>query len=932
LANVDLDALAAQYAEEHRRRAKPAPDTVDIDALAQQYAAGYQQAGGRLSRPKAAAPAAAPGPTGSIPKGALSILQPGVVNIGELSDEGRSGLFMLDNVLRSRGIKAGTLTSGRRKPDGTRSHHHEGNAIDFVAPGDMAKLAKELQALGFRAQFEKAGQRNPNGSVASGDHIHVTLLGGPKGKSKPTNDLDGLASRLAAEYHRGRGTSGKATVAGLMADLTKPTTPSPFVPTDTEVQAAADKVKASPKVKSRNPLATVTYLSNSYNQWLNQMAKEGGRIPSVTQDPAAHFAAMPAALQRAFTEARQSFGPDAVEPQHFRTMFGAEKGKTGRAAYNTLAVLDYVSSAVTDPTGLVVGPAMKGVKVLASPVTRRLGTAVEGGKAQAALMKAQHLREQAETAFQAAKTNATAPAGRETLKKLGKKVGQARAAEQAALQAVEGMAQTSRAAKLGVGAAKTAPAKVAIKTEQAAAAHLRQEATKLTEGWLKLVGLQKGFWLSRPSTIASNTVGNVAAAESELTRHGIPLAKLALHGKGAKAEVDAFRAGNLVGDAAELETHAPGVLGTLVQQTMGAKKSANPLLEAQSYVDQMMKVSVYKALKAKLGPEAAAQRVKTALFDYSDRPALLQLADKYGVWVFSGFPVAATKSFVDTLVTRPDLIARYPRLQEQLMREFPGSSEAYDKLPPYQRGPFTFPVGKDTFVDLSRLHPYGMALGMLEAGKRGVTQGLAPSPPDSREISEQGVIGPTTRALRKASSGTKSGAPGSEQVWDYIREEVMGRVPAVKDIARLRDAWIGAGTSDWKTAEPQSKAAATAQALLGISTVKGETEPEKMTRQDAKINARGKTADTIAAKVEAGLKAGTIKNRFKEEAEAIQSFDDARREFKAADRYLNSMILSPKNIDAKGKPLPGGFNRIRDAVLRLKALEDRLNVLGEGQP
>jgi hypothetical protein len=832
------------------------------------------------------------------------------------------------------------------------SRHESGHAVDLSVPkGQRQKFNELADRHGFRwhgpkdaVHYEYGQPKVPKGLAAFRAASGVAAEPGvPAGlaafraASRTPAASDNIPKGLAA-FRAASSGGGKASVASLMTDLTAPTMPkktaafSPFAPTEAEVQAAAAKSKGAQKApRSRNPLAMVTYLSNAYNAYLNQLAREGKRLPSVT-DPAAMFSALPPALQRAFEEGARSFGPEAVEPQHLRIKFGAEKGKTGRAEYNTLAVLDYLTSLGTDPTNLVAGPAGKLAGKAASPITRRVGTALEGGKAQAAVMRAQRARETAETAFQSAKANATNPAGRATLRKLGKEVGQARAAEQAAIQAAEGLAQSSRAAKVGVGAAKTKPVVATLKVEQGAAAILRRDAAKLEDAWFKLVGGQKGALMSRPSSLLADTIGNAAAAEGELARHGVPLAKLALHGKGAKAELDAFRAGNLVGDVAELETHAPGVLGTFVQQTMGAPKSKNPLLEARSYADQMMKIALYKELKKRLGPEEAAKRVKIALFDYSDRPALLQLADKYGAWIFTGFPVAATKSFVDTLVTRPDLIARYPRLQEQLMREFPGSDTAYDKLPSYQRGPFTFPTGENTFADLSRYHPYGMALGLMDAGKRAATQGFAPAPPDSREVAEQGVIGPTHRALRKAVSGAKSGAPRSEQMWDYIREEVMGRVPAVRDIARLRDAWMGAGTSDWKTAEPQSRGSAVAQALLGISTVKGETEPEKLTRQDAKINARGATADNIAAKLEAGLLAGTVKNPYKKEAARIANFDEAKREFRAADRYLQSMILSPKNIDEKGKVLTGGFNRIRDAVLRLKALEDRLNVLGEGQP
>jgi hypothetical protein len=61
--------------------------------------------------------------------------------------------------------------------------HARGRAMDFVPadfdPKRVDEYIKTLRSMGFsHAQFEKKGQVNPNGSVATGDHIHAQLANG----------------------------------------------------------------------------------------------------------------------------------------------------------------------------------------------------------------------------------------------------------------------------------------------------------------------------------------------------------------------------------------------------------------------------------------------------------------------------------------------------------------------------------------------------------------------------------------------------------------------------------------------------------------------------------------------------------------------------------------------------------------------------------
>lgn len=106
------------------------------------------------------------------PKPESLVPDPGV-NIRELAPISQERLNALRQTLAARGV-SGRITSGFQHR-AQRSAHSSGHAVDVVTPGDMPGLASQLQAGGFRAAFERKGQRNANGSVATGNHIHVTL-------------------------------------------------------------------------------------------------------------------------------------------------------------------------------------------------------------------------------------------------------------------------------------------------------------------------------------------------------------------------------------------------------------------------------------------------------------------------------------------------------------------------------------------------------------------------------------------------------------------------------------------------------------------------------------------------------------------------------------------------------------------------------------
>lgn len=98
----------------------------------------------------------------------------------------------LEEFLKGEGMN-GVITSARDGHAGVHSAHNAGRAVDLVVPGqNMASLTALLKEAGFDASFERKGQVNANGSVATGDHIHI-LLAGAVSEGAEKGVLAGLA-------------------------------------------------------------------------------------------------------------------------------------------------------------------------------------------------------------------------------------------------------------------------------------------------------------------------------------------------------------------------------------------------------------------------------------------------------------------------------------------------------------------------------------------------------------------------------------------------------------------------------------------------------------------------------------------------------------------------------------------------------------------
>lgn len=677
---------------------------------------------------------------------------------------------------------------------------------------------------------------------------------------------------------------------------------------------------APPKKKSYGPLDYAGSLGNAYNAYLNELAEQGKNVPSLIDDPIGALRATPGALGAALSEGRAHFGPEAVAPRHLRTMLGMKEGETGRGAYNAVAVLDYLTSLGTDPTNIVAGPVMKGIgkAVEATTIPARLGRVAEGAKAQAAAQAAARAQATAKTAYASAKAKG---AGRETLRGLAGELAQAKAARKAADEAAAQLAEGSRAAALGVAGAKTKPATLAVGAEQSAAAHLKQEGTKLTKARRAVVGHIKGALLSNLGTAATNVGGLAVMAEHALREAGVPIATFLGRTKGSRAALATWRKTKQeTGDLAELLQHAPGILETpaILGQKAG-QVTKNPILKAQQHADELAKLNLFSALKPTLGAEEAAKRVKTLLFDYSDVPAIVKVLDRDGRALFGSFSYAAGRAMLDAVVRRPDLIARYPRLQQQLLQEFPGSEEAFKKLKPYQRENLPVPTGGESFVDVSRYHPLSQFTDIGKAIKGTIGVDPGEGPPGPMAVVERTALGPTARALQKVE--WQKGAPPAEKARALVSELVQSHFPQYRDLLRWRAALEGTARSDRRTAAPQTVGEAALQSV-GATSARGEVEPERRRRLGGEITARARAARPLIAALDQALSSGALKNPFAGEAAKKENFDDARRAFMDSRTHLRMMLTSPRNITAEGKITPNGRARIRDAYLRTLALRE----------
>jgi hypothetical protein len=146
---------------------------------------------------------------------------------GGASSEGLYGLAHRIQAALGPDLKYFSGLNDSRPNDG-KSKHGAGLALDVVL-NDPEKYASALSTIKGMAgvsfaQFEQGGQRNANGSVASGAHIHAevsaangAILSGPTSGYRPNLTMHGTEAVVPLPDGRSIPVSGGAESSGLMA-------------------------------------------------------------------------------------------------------------------------------------------------------------------------------------------------------------------------------------------------------------------------------------------------------------------------------------------------------------------------------------------------------------------------------------------------------------------------------------------------------------------------------------------------------------------------------------------------------------------------------------------------------------------------------------------------------------------------------------------
>jgi len=490
--------------------------------------------------------------------------------------------------------------------------------------------------------------------------------------------------------------------------------------------------------------------------------------------------------------------------------------------------------------------------------------------------------------------------------------------------------------------------------------------------WLGAVrGAKQATLTLNPAGLVSSTGARVAAAEIAANRARVPFAQVAAKFPEAAQEWWHFlRTGVQSPDIAELTQQTPAFLSHYATQigeggAAGAAQQAGTagrilrvgsgsvylppasqvmgnVMQSGGYahgaLDQLVKLGLYKGLKPKLGPAGAAQQVTTHLFDFGDQPALLESLNKYGLWPFNAYPVKATGLLLHTLSERPDLIARYPRLQAMLKADVPGAQKDYGNLPEFAKTPTTLPVGRGQFVNAQRYLPFGEQLGMLRevpslfAGLQGKPVGQQ-TPSDM--LLSHALPGVAIGALlqnRDVRTGRPIAPPGTPPgqalpaqlgfAWD------AGKPSLVRGGERIAAALSGQATSPSRYGEPHTLAQTLSQSLLNLPIYSGESPEAKAARLGPQVEARGNVAGPLVDKMDAALTArqrGFPERAQYERAAAAMPAPQLKGELNNTRALLRQNMLNPQNFDPQGRLTDEGTAKLRRLITWLHVLGDRLD-------
>lgn len=381
-----------------------------------------------------------------------------------------------------------------------------------------------------------------------------------------------------------------------------------------------------------------------------------------------------------------------------------------------------------------------------------------------------------------------------------------------------------------------------------------------------------------------------------------------------------------------------GAVGRSVGDALSAPVDA--LVGLHGLSEQTYKLALFKTLRGQLGDKQASEFVNKYLFDYSDRPAMLAAADQFGVWVFNTFPTKAFALFADTLVNRPDLVARYPRLKRMVASEFPEQEGKEEKLPAYRRGDQTFPVAQDEplFTNLDRMQPFAGPLAMarraVDPDERAV--------PTARPLSDalgalegNSILAPILAQLanRQLNSSpddprkiAEPGAPWNQALAARVSQFVKDVAPAqARGIGRVLESERGVASSGAKTAEPQERLDAILQGIFGIPLLRAESLPDRQERTEPLVETRLEAWEEEIDRITAEVEAGTRPNPYRGEFDTVRDVPALLKMMEDSKAY--ALGLAPRLVDKSGKMTPANKEKLKEAWLMYLAIAERADRL-----
>lgn len=485
--------------------------------------------------------------------------------------------------------------------------------------------------------------------------------------------------------------------------------------------------------------------------------------------------------------------------------------------------------------------------------------------------------------------------------------------------------------------------------------------------WLGAVrGAKQATLTLNPAGLVSSTGARVAASEIAAQRAGVPFLQIAAKFPEAAQEWWHFlRTGVQSADIHELTRQTPAFLSHYATQVgepgiTGAAQRAGTggrifrvgsgsvylppsrqvignFMQSGGYahgaLDQLVKLGLYKGLKPKLGPARAAASVTTHLFDFGDQPAIAELANKWGIFPFNAYPLRATGLLLRTMVERPDLIARYPRLQQMLNADVPNAKKQYGNLPPFARTPTTLPVGGGHFANAGKYLPFGEQLGMIHDALHPTEAPGGQTPMDKAltHVLPGPAIGALTmnRDIRSGRPVAPPGTPPGQAFPMQMEFTKQAMTPSLfRGIARVGAAIQGQTTSSSRYGEPQTLGAALSQSVLNLPLYSGEDPAAKMQRLAPAVGQRatvaGTYANTVAKQLESGAAPWPEVQQYSDVA-ARWDPQQVRSALRDAQGLLRRQILNASLFDNKDNLTPEGEAAIRRSMTYVFVLAHRLN-------